>query len=326
MSSLPHATATLLLSERSRLAGQRLPEELGRWLARADCRDHQSPPLSRIFDVLPRGWPAAAVTRQRDVGDAAGAVWLRADPAHVRPDINGARLLACGDRLAITRDHADALLKPLRPLFGDAGFLLDAPQPARWYLRLPAGTKLPRFAAPAEALGADLFDHLPADTASDAVEGRRWRALLSEAQVVLHNHPVNAERTAKGLPAVNSVWFWGAGSLPDRIGATVDGIRSDDETLQAFAKAAGIACNPLPRRWPAVDGACAFDLRHLRDVATLHAEWLAPAFADLQARRIKRVVLMFEDGFEYSLAPNQRWRFWRRPLTELPSRDTSESE
>lgn len=326
MSPRPRTTATFLLPDRSRLAGQRLPEPSGRWLARADCRDYGSPPLARIFDVLPRGWPAAAVTRQRDVGDAAGAVWLRADPAHVRPDINGARLLACGDRLAITRADADALLKPLRPLFGDAGFLLDAPEPMRWYLRLPTGTKLPRFAAPAEALGADLFDHLPADAVSDAVEGRRWRALLSEAQVVLHNHPVNAERMARGLPAVNSVWFWGAGSLPERVGSTVDAIRSDDETVQAFAKAADIGCDALPGRWQAIEGACAFDLRHLRDVAALDAGWLAPALSELQARRLGRIDLMFDDGLEYSLAPGQRWRFWRRPLAELPTRDTPESE
>ena len=54
------------------------------------------------FDMLPRGWPVAAVTRQRDAGDAAQAAWLRADPAYIRPDINGARLLAHGEALALT--------------------------------------------------------------------------------------------------------------------------------------------------------------------------------------------------------------------------------
>lgn len=323
--SPPRATATLLLPARARLAGRRLPEELGRWLSRADRAEHAPAPLSRVFDVLPRGWPAAAVTRQRDAGDAAGAVWLRADPAHVRPDINGARLLAHGGRLAVTRDEADAFIKPLRPLFGDAGFTLDAPHPARWYLRLPAGVKLPRFATPAEALGADLLDHLPADATSDAAEGRRWRALLNEAQIVLHHHPLNAERASKGLPAVNSVWFWGAGALPDRVAATVDAVRSDDEVVHAFAIAAGIGIDPVPERWQATAGATAFDLRHLRDLAALHADWIAPAMADMQSRRVSRLVLLFDDGLEYSLERRQRWRVWRRPLSAWPADDMQES-
>jgi hypothetical protein len=325
MSPLPRATATLLLPERSRLAGQRLPEALARRLARADVAQHEGTPLARVFDVLPRGWPAAAVTRQRDVGDAAGALWLRADPAYVRPDINGARLLACGDRLAVTREQADALSQPLRPLFGDAGFALDAPDPARWYLRLPAGTKLPHFAAPDEALGADLFDHLPSDTTHNAA-GRRWRTLLGEAQIVLHNHPVNAERAAQGLPPVNSVWFWGAGPLPDRVATAVDAIHSNDEVVQAFAQAAGIRFDPLPERWQSVETAIAFDLRPLRDAAALHERWLSPLLADLQARRLQMATFLFEDGLEYTLTPGQRWRFWRRPLSALPARAAPESE
>ena len=37
---------------------------------------------------------------------------------------------------------------------------------------------------------------------------------MNEAQMILHTHPVNAEREARGMPAVNSVWLWGGGTLP----------------------------------------------------------------------------------------------------------------
>ena len=40
------------------------------------------------------------------------------------------------------------------------------------------------------------------------------RMLLNEVQVLLHQHPLNAARQTRGLPPVNSVWFWGAGRLP----------------------------------------------------------------------------------------------------------------
>jgi hypothetical protein len=68
------------------------------------------------------------------------------------------------------------LLPALRPLFGDAGFSLDAPHPSRWYLRVPRDSRLPEFATPEEVLGEDLFAHLPQGDL-----GRRWRALLTEA-------------------------------------------------------------------------------------------------------------------------------------------------
>src|SRR5690606_41820905 len=106
--------------------------------------------------VPPDRWPVPALTRRDDAGSVAGdALWLRADPANVAPDLNGARLLGWGEGLGLDTLDAQALLPVLKPLFGDAGYQLDAPHPARWYLRLPAGTPLPEFIAPEDALGDD---------------------------------------------------------------------------------------------------------------------------------------------------------------------------
>jgi hypothetical protein len=313
------ATATtLLLPEREHLAGQRLPPDLAQWLARADRATVDGSQYRRLFDVLPRGWPVAAATRQREAGDAAYAAWLRADPVFVQPDMNGARLMAYGEALSLTAEDADALLPALKPMFGDTGFPIDAATPSHWYLRLPLGAKLPAFTSPDQALGADFFDHLPAGS-----EGRRWRALLSEAQVVLHNHPRNAARIARGLPPVNSLWFWGAGTLPDHVRCDFSQVCSDDEAVQAFAALAGLVPAPLPARWPAGEGAVggdghrAFDLRHARDLAGLHADWFAPAMADIRAGRLDAAILDFADGVRYTLDAHQRWRFWRRPLRAL---------
>lgn len=306
------ASATLLLPERSRFGGQRLSRDMANTLGRADRSLLPADVHRRVFDILPRGWPVAAVTRQRDAGDAITSAWLRADPAHVRPDINGARLMAYGAALALTQQECAELLRPLQPLFGDAGFPIDAPTPTRWYLRLPRGARLPAFAAPDEALGADLFEHLP-----EGPEGRRWRALLSEAQVVLHNHPVNAVRAAAGKPAVNSLWFWGASVLPDHVTTTFDAILSDDDAFHAFAAAAGAAPLPLPPRWGTAGGKRLFDLRHVRDLTRLQADWIVPALADVRSGQIDRIALDFADGASFVFRPAHRWRFWRRPLRSL---------
>lgn len=308
------ATATLLLPGRANFAAQRLPTELAQWLARADCVTVTGNQCRRVFDVLPRGWPVAAATRQREVGDAVNAAWLRADPVFVQPDMNGARLMAHGPALSLTPEDAEALLRPLKPLFGDTGFPIDAAAPSHWYLRLPPGAKLPTFTSPDDALGADFFDHLPAGN-----EGRRWRALLSEAQVVLHNHPRNAERIARGLAPVNSLWFWGGGALPDHVRCGFSEVRSDDEATQAFAVLAGVTASALPAGWPGGEGEGdrAFDLRHARDLAGLQADWFAPLVADIHAGRLGAAILDFADGARYTIEARQRWRFWRRPLRAL---------
>ncbi|MGZ7354524.1 hypothetical protein ACXWRX_09325, partial [Streptococcus pyogenes] len=75
--------------------------------------------------------------------------------------------------------------------------------------------------------------HLP-----QGPQGRRWRVLINEAQVLLHQHPLNAERRAKGLPPVNSLWLWGAGRLPAQVRGAFEGVIGDDLLLAALARRA----------------------------------------------------------------------------------------
>lgn len=316
----PAASATFLLPARSRFGAQALPPSFAKALGRADRTDGDAgerAQLLRHFDLLPRGWPVAAITRAFDANDAPLSAWLRADPAFVRPDINGARLLACGDALRLDQAEADAFVSVLRPLFGDSGMPIDAPRPARWYLRLPREAKLPSMASPEEALGADLFDHLP-----EGPEGRRWRALLSEAQVALHQHPLNAERAAAGKPPVNSLWFWGGGVLPDHVTTSQARVCSNEITLRALASIADAGGVDLPPRFDGVEPrstaeprrAGLFDLRALRDLRALEAEWVEPALAAVKSGALSSLVLDCEDGARFTLLRNQRWRFWRKPL------------
>ena len=281
--------------------------------------------LTRHFNATPAHWAPAAITRQHDVGDAAGAAWLRADPAHVRPDMTGARLLGIGERLSLSQDDAAALLPALKPVFGDSGFALDAPTPSRWYLRLLREAKFPQFSAPDEALGEDLFEHQP-----DGPEGRRWRALLSEVQIVLHNQPWNAQRAERGLVTINALWVWGGGVLPDRLLADAQHAFSDDDLIQAAMGIAGGTSQPLPQHFDnasSIDGTTAlYDLRRIRDFATLQRDWLLPALRALHADRVKTLMLDAADGSRLQLASAQRWRFWRGAwsmpaASQSPARD-----
>lgn len=315
------ATATLLLPERKRLSGQALTEHV----ACALGRSHRTVPaeageraqLLRHFELLPRGWPVAALTRSLDSDDAGLSAWLRADPAYVRPDITGAQLLACGDSLQLDQVDIDALLPALRPLFGDSGVVLDAPTPGRWYLRLPREARLPQFTSPADALGTNLLEQLPDADAAPNPEDRRWRSLLNEAQIVLHNHTHNAVRISAGKAPINSLWLWGAGILPDHVTSRVKMVHADDALLRALGLSAGIRVETAAACFSTCDDDTMFDLRGLRDPHSLCANWLQPALSALQTGKLARLWLDCEDGAGFVLERRQRWRFWRKPMPTL---------
>ena len=302
------ATATLLLPARSRFAAAALPGDVARAFGQAGRSVHDAgerAQLQRHFSVdgaVDSPLPVAALTRQLDVGDAAGKRWLRADPAHVVPDMHGARMMGHGDTLQPEAQDAAALLPALQPVFGEHGLQLDAPEPSRWYLRLPDDMVLPAFASPDEVLGDDLFAHLP-----PGAEGRLWRALLTETQVVLHAHPWNQQRMAQGRAPINSLWFWGAGRLPAKVHTAHAQVRSRDALLRGLAQAAGVELDGEQ----SVDALV--DLRQLRSLQLLGSDAIQPLLAALRRGELQELVLDFEDGVRFSFQRSQRWKFWKKP-------------
>jgi hypothetical protein len=246
--------------------------------------------------------PAAALVREFLAGDAGDDVWLSADPAWVQPDINGVRLIACG-QLQLDEADVQALAKTLAPAFDDAGLRLEPTTPDRWHLRLSPDSVLPRFATPEQALGEDLLQHLP-----EGPQGRRWRVLLNEVQVLLHQHPVQTQRSARGLSPVNSLWLWGGGSLPQRVRSDLVGVIGDDVLLAALAAQAGIA--QQPRTHEHVAAAQAGWLIDLHDVPAdrLGSDWW-PWLDRLLRDHTVQVALT--SGERWLYRPWHRWRFWR---------------
>lgn len=304
------ATLTFLLTERRRFSGQQLDAAVAKVLGRADklptLSEGAQAQIERHVSMLPRGnWPFAALTRQLETKDAELNAWLRADPAHVRAEMGVVRLLACGE-LGLSQDEVDELIKPLKILFGDIGFPLSAPHPARWYLMLPKESRLPAFPSPDEAIGADIFSRFPTDDSA-----KRWRALLNEAQITLHNHPLNAERIRKGLLPVNSLYFWGGGTLPDQVKFHASRVMSDDFILKSLIHHAGIGNEQND------GGSVLQDLRHLRDWSLFERGHLLPALTALKNKQLASIVLDFSDGTIHEINASQKWRFWRSPSTGL---------
>ena len=288
-----------------------LPLAVRHTLARADACDATAPAVVAAALGLADGpWPAAALSRLDDVPAEATGAWLRADPAWIQPDINGARLMAIGDMLPMSPDDHAAFVPALQAVFAEEGLALDAPVSARWYVRAPDGVHLPRFPEPGDALGSDVFDHPPVGD-----DARRWRRIATEMQVLLHQHSRNEIRRAQGLPPVNALWFWGEGALPapPRHAAGIPTLFSGDPVLRGAARHANVTVAEVPARWPVeLESGSAFDLRGVAPDALVE-DWLQPAL-EWMRREGTAMHWLHDDGPGFALHARQRWRVWRRAL------------
>jgi len=260
----------------------------------ARSRMHRSPAQSleaAVGDAFGYGEPAALAACRvhgEESGPAAGcALWLCADPVHLR--LHQERLiLADAATLEIDVNEAQAIVDALNRHFPDAGRFHFASSD-RWYLELAAGRELGRFEVPplSTVAGRSVVRQLP-----ETAEARWLRRLLNEAQMVLHEHPVNRQRDDAGRATINSLWLWGAGRLPTAGAGPFTDVWSDLALARGCGRAAGSQVRSLP------DGATA-----LLAQATRGGEHLV-VLDGLQS------CVQYEDGAAYRatlLALEERW-------------------
>jgi hypothetical protein len=235
------------------------------------------------------------------------------------------------DPAALTLTHAeDAELRAvIAPSFESIGEVV-APVPGRWYLRLLQTVELETIPV-GDAIGYPV----PHETPSGP-DGAQWRKLLSEAQTVLHAHPINRRREDAGQVAVNSLWPWGLGQLgPSGRPGRFDEIRTDDPGLKGIGIAVGTKVATLPAGYSRARGhilarldslvapTASFDAMSWREaLLALEHDWLVPALADLSAGRCRSLSLIAAGAgraMEVAISRHDLWRFWRKalPLAEL---------
>src|SRR6266704_6788036 len=237
-----------------------------------------------------RDWPAAPYTLLADGGAPERDFWLRADPVHLRL---GRDTLTFADSAAfeVSRAEAEALVETLNRHFGDA-MLFYPVRPARWYVRLRETPDM-HTTPPSAAREGLIEGNLP--SGPDAM---RFHALMNEAQMLLHEHPVNAEREARGEPALNSVWFWGGGVIDAAKAQPFSAVITDDPLARGLALAAGIRALALPKDARSALAALGDEGRvlavpdapretQLRERRTaLERDWFLPLLAALKSGRI----------------------------------------
>jgi len=273
-------------------------------------------------DVL-RRFPAGPCSAPDDGAVHPGQTWARAEPVHLLTAIDHLQL-AAPVPVRLAAGESAALLETLGAHLADTAFELRSLADGGWLCRCPDGLQC-ETVDPGVALGRNLREVLPSGR-----DGVRVRSLVNELQMLLHEHPVNERRAARGLLPVNSVWLWGIGSLCDPMGRATDELLTDDAWLAGLWRRHGGRVRPAtalaealaePGAVLRVAWSAAIDGRSTSGAwRALESGLFAPVRAALGASRVSRVSL--HTGREViGLTPLARWAFWRRPrpLVEVPS-------
>lgn len=263
--------------------------------------------LCQAFGLPPDG-PLAPITLAADGIDPGPDYWLRADPVHLRIHID--KVVLDPAPLRLEPAEAEALVASLNAHFAEDGLHFCAPAPERGYLRVPHPLRL-HTRSPDAVSGQAIDAHLP-----QGEDARLWRARMNEIQMLLHDHPVNAAREARGLAPVNGLWLWGGGVATPLPRPSFDAIYANTHEARALAQAAGLPCTPPPR--PLAELPSGLD----RVLVVLDAPDTQPPPADardgfaalltaLKWGHLKRLTLETPDE-KVELGTADAWKVWRR--------------
>jgi hypothetical protein len=262
-------------------------------------------------DILAR-FPAGPCARVAGRGLPTVGTWARAEPVHLLTALDHLQL-AAPVPLPLEATETAELIATLNDHLAGSGFSLHATDDGGWLCESPPGLECSAF-EPSLAVGRNLREWLPAGR-----DASRVRALVNELQMLLHEHPVNERRVARGLPAVNSVWWWGVGVAATPAAAVTGILVTDDAWLAGLWRLHGGRVRPVGE-FAEVLAEESGDLRVAcgsmwagDDVLRVTDEQvLAPARSALVAGRAGRV-LLHAGRQSFDVQPGARWAFWRRP-------------
>lgn len=267
--------------------------------------------------------PVAAVTRALDLGVIDKGWWLRADPVHLRAE-RDRLILFDTQAVSLTQEEAERLAAEVGEAYSGEGWLLKAPRPGRWYLKPPRAARIRTTPLP-QVVGKDIHPYLP-----QGRDGKAWHTVLNEVQILLHTAAVNTERESRGVPPINSLWFWGGGRLPSISAVEWAQVHSEEPVSLALARLSEVpsgTCPPSFAQWQQAaqrpgshlvvfDQARAAvhyaDHEHWRTfIEGLERDWIAPLYRALKARELLGVTL-HADGRGFRLDAPRLRRWWRR--------------
>ncbi|HKE97011.1 MAG TPA: hypothetical protein VKB34_22070 [Povalibacter sp.] len=255
--------------------------------------------------------PSAPVTAMGCGLDGTAGHWMQAELVHFAAGLDRVTCIALRDEAAVTDAERAQLLATLAPYFPSDDFTLHAAG-SEWFVHSTRPLDVVT-ASPEIAVSNELQSAMPR-----GADARLLRRLMTELQMLLHEHPVNDVRAARGLPAVNALWLWGAGQLPaTQPSRSLPLARTTDPWLRGLYRMHGHAVEPLPADATALLAGLGAErtlaLISASELESFDSMWIAPLAQALSSRRIARLDLIL-DEWHLDVTRAASRRFWRRPL------------
>jgi hypothetical protein len=284
--------------------------------------------------------PLAPYMLRADGGEPGSATWACVQPVHVRIAHDHLVLIDPAS-LELTDAEATTLLDVAKPLIEELGVRIAAPKAERWYLSSDAFGTLAG-ASPLRASGRNIEIWLPHE-AHTGERSRAWMKLQNEVQMAWFEHPVNEAREARGLPAVNSIWFHAQGAAQP-VRSPFARVLSDAAATRGLALTAKVETGAPPASFTALgsngsglgdtqrgDASASTTLVELDPFsaafieqdwgrwnaafAELENTWFAPALAALQSGQLAELDLTLcgdTGSVTLAITRGDLRKFWRR--------------
>lgn len=249
---------------------------------------------------------------------------LCADPVHLRADMTHIVLLD-SSQLGLKEEESTFLIGLFNDHFDSEGFHLEADSVDQWHLRLDTPQSLLTQTLRG-VRGNDINRYLPSGE-----RAMYWQGILNETQMLYHNARLNRMRESSGAPPINSLWFYGAGTLPRIKKNGWSRLWSQDSLAYGLCLLAGVDVQPLPY---GLDRLLTHDPRGVQLICLdclatyssydempawqqamqqLEVNWFAPLAQALHQGVVSECTLWDCCGQGFRLRAADRWKFWRKP-------------
>lgn len=259
-------------------------------------------------------FPSAAVSATGNSGALAQGFWLHAEPVHFVAGLDRLSFLPLKGDACVSDAERSALEPVLVEHLAASGFSLHS-HAGDWLIRSDR-VRAVQTVCPEAAAANELERVMP-----HGPDGAEVRRLMTELQMLLHDHPVNEARARRGLPAINAVWLWGSGVVASAAPAAVQTLPTafgEASYLRGLYQLHGRSVRSLPRECgelltnlAQVERAIA--VVNVADVDSLEERWVAPLRRALATGALHRLDLVL-DELHCDVTRSALRRFWRRPL------------
>lgn len=243
--------------------------------------------------------PRTAKPTKARVGRGMGL--LIAEPVHLAVQSDG---LVYSPIERLNANDASALVATLNHHFAAEGLRFCLISPHRW-LVVSDGPIDAQFVPAPYMPGASVFENVPIGP-----HAKHFRRVMTEAQMLFHDHAVNQSRETRREPLVNSIWLWGEGVLPAPATGRYAHVVGDDPIAAGLALWLGASWSP---KWPnKLPGGDVLVLS--LDGGATASEWLASAASALgrsDAEQLELIVPTAQETRVWHLTANDRYKFWR---------------